>query len=505
MGHKINPNIFRVGISVDWKYQLRDPLLANVSIYKTVKNLFSKYSAPYVSNTMRRNGESMNFNIMERKNALIKNLFFRDGFIFSHLNISYAPSLHLNIVLFDTIAEQNRIGKELHEMPSYYLYGNLLLPVYRSYSYFLKNMYKKKGNNPLKPTLATKWFYYKRMLQKACTPIRRKSLFLRSSASIFFIKYIKKTRKFSQRKLRRVKRQLKYQREKKYRLKATIKRLRTIKKISSLRMKAYPAWLINNTWLFTTHYRISDFLINLRICLFLARYLQFYKRIYSKKKLFLFNIFLVTLTTILSFNKGKFTRFWSSLFRNDQRRVVLSRRIFLLLYICHIQLLSHSYLQLQYNKQIFQTRLYTFHLYSRILLFTLRKAIFIPNDRRLIVRYYVMNNLNLNANYLLNYFIVKLGQYFKLNDIMIPIVQRLKRLNDLEGFRLIFSGRLTRKERAAYIVKSHKSMPLSTYKARVDYASDFKILKFGVVGIKIYLLFSAFPPYYYFYEFRSKL
>lgn len=501
MGHKINPNIFRVGISVDWKYQLRDPLLANVSIYKTVKSLFSKYSAPYVSNTISRNGHSDTWSLMERKNALISNLFFRDGFIFSHLNISYAPSLHLNIVLFDTVAEQKRIDKELHEMPSYYLYGDLLLPVYRSYSYFLKNIFQKKGNNPLKPARATKWFYYKRMLRKSCTPIRRKSIFLRPTSMILFLKELRKNSFFFKSKVI-LKRVLKNKPRKiKY---AIACKCIQFKKIS-LRAKAYPAWLINNTWLYTTKYRISDFIINLRICLFLARYLRMYKRIYSKKKLFLFNVFVVTLTTILSFNKGRFTRIWSSLFSNYHQRLVLSRRIFLLLYICHIQLLSHSYLQLQYNKQIFQTRLYTFHLYSRILLFTLRKAMFIPTDHRLIVRYYVMNNLNLNASYLLNYFIVKLGQYFKLSDIMIPIVQRLKRLNDLDGFRLIFSGRLTRKERAAYIVKSHKSMPLSTYKARVDYASDFKILKFGVVGIKIYLLFSAFPPYYYFYEFRSKL
>jgi len=37
MGHKINPEIFRLGVSLDWKYQLRDPLLANVIVYKMSK------------------------------------------------------------------------------------------------------------------------------------------------------------------------------------------------------------------------------------------------------------------------------------------------------------------------------------------------------------------------------------------------------------------------------------------------------------------------------------
>jgi len=81
----------------------------------------------------------------------------------------------------------------------------------------------------------------------------------------------------------------------------------------------------------------------------------------------------------------------------------------------------------------------------------------------------------------------------------------LKNLSYIRGFRLIVSGRLTRKERAAFIVKSYKTMPLSSYKQRVDFASDFKIMKFGVVGIKIYLLCDETPPYYYFFEFKNKL
>jgi len=170
-----------------------------------------------------------------------------------------------------------------------------------------------------------------------------------------------------------------------------------------------------------------------------------------------------------------------------------------------MQLVCFNYSQLKYNKQVLRRHLYIFHLYSKILLFTLRKAIFIPHDRRLIVKYYIMNNLNVNANFLVNYIMAKLSQYFSLNSILSPLLKHLKRLTVLDGYRFIFSGRLTRKERAAYIVRGHKSMPLSKSTAIVDYASDFKILKFGVVGIKVYLLQSNTLPYHYFYEFRSKL
>jgi len=52
---------------------------------------------------------------------------------------------------------------------------------------------------------------------------------------------------------------------------------------------------------------------------------------------------------------------------------------------------------------------------------------------------------------------------------------------------------------------SIKKQPLSSYKQKIDYAADFKIMKFGVVGIKIYLLSDGTPPYYYFFEFKNKL
>jgi len=482
MGHKINPEIFRLGVSLDWKYQLRDPLLANVIVYKTVKNLFWKYSAPYVCNTISGKKKPTNITLIKRRKALIANHFAKKGFIFSHLNISYAPSLHLSVILFDTVSERLRVEKELREMPSYYLSGEYLNPRDRSYTYFLKNALINKGKHPYRRKYTTRWYYYKRMLRKACPPFRWPYGWTNT-----YQRFYKKLKRITER----------------FATGFVSRFLRS--NIMTRRIKAYPLWLINNSWIFSQRHRIINFIINLRICTFLLRYFRFYKRIYSKKKLFLFNILIVTLATVISFHQDYSKLAYNSLFKFKRINNILSRRIFIFLYLCHINLLSFNYLQLQYNKQIFQKHLYSFYLFSNILLFTLRKAIFIPNDRRLIVRFYIMNNLNLNANFLLNYFIIKLGQYFQLNDIVSPIVKRLKRLIDLEGFRLIFTGRLTRKERAAYIVKSHKSMPLASYKAKVDYASGFKIMKFGVVGIKIYLLYSGNIPYHYFYEFRSKL
>nr|ADD25161.1 ribosomal protein S3 [Didymium iridis]ADD25162.1 ribosomal protein S3 [Didymium iridis] len=489
MGHKINPQIFRLGVSIDWNYQLRDPLLANVIVYKTVKNLFWKYSAPYVCNTISRKKKPTEFNLLNRKRSLIRNHFGKKGFIFSHLNISYAPSLHLSIVLFDTASERIRVEKKLREMPSYYLSGQYIYRKGRKFIFFLKNTLLDRSKHPIRPKYATRWYYYIRLLRKFHRPFKGPFVLQikrRNTKLLFKKKVIRKLC----RNFRRL--NIKY-----YIVKFFFRKF--------VRVKPFPIWLINNSWIFSKRHRIVNFIMNLRICIFLLRYFKFYKRIYSKKKLFLFNVLIVSLASVMSFHQEYKKRFQFSLKKFKRINNIISRRIFLFLYLCHIQLLSFNYLQLQYNKQIFQRHLPTFHLFSKILLFTLRKAIFIPNDRRLITRFYIMNNLNLNADFLLNYFMIKLGQYFSLNEILSPILRRLKRLTDLDGFRIIFSGRLTRKERAAYIVRSHKSMPLSTYKAKIDYASGFKIMKFGVVGIKIYLLYTNAVPYYYFYEFRSKL
>jgi len=75
----------------------------------------------------------------------------------------------------------------------------------------------------------------------------------------------------------------------------------------------------------------------------------------------------------------------------------------------------------------------------------------------------------------------------------------------IKGYRFIISGRLTRAERASFILKSHGTMPYSRQDVRIDVASGFKIMKFGVVGIKIHLLYNNTPPYYYYFEFRNKI
>jgi hypothetical protein len=138
MGHKINPSTFRLGTSIDWKFQVRDPLLANITIYKTVKKLFMEYSAPYVSSSIRR---STNPRLIQKKNKLIKNPFIIRSIIFSHVNVSYLHHLTLYIFLFDEDGEKKRVKKGIFEKPFYYLTGKFFGQDCRHDIFFRKEMY----------------------------------------------------------------------------------------------------------------------------------------------------------------------------------------------------------------------------------------------------------------------------------------------------------------------------------------------------------------------------
>lgn len=84
MGHKVHPDVFRLGISKDWQYQIKDPLLANIFIFKTINNLFKNYSAPYISYKFPRNVNPRTGFIIN-KVKMIQSPFFANSLVLSHL------------------------------------------------------------------------------------------------------------------------------------------------------------------------------------------------------------------------------------------------------------------------------------------------------------------------------------------------------------------------------------------------------------------------------------
>jgi hypothetical protein len=110
-----------------------------------------------------------------------------------------------------------------------------------------------------------------------------------------------------------------------------------------------------------------------------------------------------------------------------------------------------------------------------------------------------MHTKNTNAYLIANYICHKLGQYFYIKQILSPVMRDLKRQKFLKGFKIIVAGRLTRKERAAFLVRKRGSVTLSKNSAFIEQATQAKNLRFGMVGVKVWLMRKSdtYKPYYY--------
>lgn len=120
-----------------------------------------------------------------------------------------------------------------------------------------------------------------------------------------------------------------------------------------------------------------------------------------------------------------------------------------------------------------------------------------------IITFNGLHSRNLSANLLVNYIITKLRQYFTIQDIMNPLINDLNKSKLFCGYKIIIAGRLTRKERAAYMVYKDGTTPSNSMGQYLDYAADHLAMKFGAVGVKIWLhVMETRPPYYY-YKFTN--
>lgn len=113
--------------------------------------------------------------------------------------------------------------------------------------------------------------------------------------------------------------------------------------------------------------------------------------------------------------------------------------------------------------------------------------------------FFGMHTKNITSSLIANYICHKLGQYFSIQQILGPVLRDLTRSPILQGFKIVVAGRLTRKERAAFMVRKNGRVSLSQKSAFIDYASQFKIMRFGLVGVKVWLMRknSFYKPFLY--------
>jgi len=93
----------------------------------------------------------------------------------------------------------------------------------------------------------------------------------------------------------------------------------------------------------------------------------------------------------------------------------------------------------------------------------------------------------MTSKMLFNFFCRHLRKKRPLNRILNLVLGLIKKQKFLIGFKILTSGRFTRKERAHYKWIVHKKTPLSLYASKLDYFSGFFKSRFGVASFKIWV------------------
>ncbi len=103
---------------------------------------------------------------------------------------------------------------------------------------------------------------------------------------------------------------------------------------------------------------------------------------------------------------------------------------------------------------------------------------------------YSLSFLNITVDSIANYISLKLQRKYTLNWILKPILKdlttRIKQKHFL-GYKIVCSGRFTRKQIATYMWMRNGSLKLSNISNLVKYSETRVRLKYGLCGIKIWL------------------
>lgn len=155
---------------------------------------------------------------------------------------------------------------------------------------------------------------------------------------------------------------------------------------------------------------------------------------------------------------------------------------FLLIRFIYYLLLNNSLIK----DRFLNTKFYSCLIISR-LLFKDFKTLLYSNYSSYFVKFFYMNNKNITAKLLCNYFVKKLSQKYTIFEIINPVVRDLKKNKSILGFKISFAGRLTKKQRAGIFIKRVKSVPLNSISSIIDYSLDTVILRHGVSCVKVWL------------------
>jgi len=101
------------------------------------------------------------------------------------------------------------------------------------------------------------------------------------------------------------------------------------------------------------------------------------------------------------------------------------------------------------------------------------------------LRILFMPSILYTSDLILRYIKTKLKMRYTLREVLKPLAKRMKKTS--VGFYAKCSGRFTRKERAAKHTYRSGKLPLGSSSVPITYSFGTVALKYGAVGLKIYL------------------
>ena len=586
MGHKVNPDIFRLGFSKTWIFQLRTNknFIKNLFLFKFLRNLFMNYTIPFFDFKKRRNTKVNDKLILRGEEQIIFSPFVKNNLLFSHVcfglikNKLYIESFFIDVnfkqprkknekskrqslvdlqeykpwnplfyksslinkfsrkkskfklknknklkKIFSTrffkfvgkkakvyrLKPIRRISKDLYNfLQNYNPKYNYSLHKYldNNYSFYVKKLTKKSKNKRRKIKILLKLFKFSKRKNFNISFVRKKALKLNnaknrlSKLKYSYLRYLnldfvvnrfrRSNRRIVQRKgIRKLRKVIKFNPrfQPKYKLRKQIKGFRkiTLPKLLRLISKSYysslEAFSLKKTLPKSPLYIFDLHLSN-------EKEYFFYK---SYKNLLLLKYFIRSLKFIRFFSTKKKIFFSQNLicllmnFFGLVNSTILTKKMYLLFQGMMFYSFSFSFFNFVNFKKKFFSRFVFFKGVSKTVY---RNIIELTENKKLNFSVVGQNKFRFNSSLVLNYILIKLGQYFSIHEIINPLSYYIKGLTSISGYKILITGRLTRKERAAVMIRSGKRMPLSTIKANIDYSAGFKIMKFGLVGIKVYLL-----------------
>jgi len=542
MGHLVNANAFRLGYSKPWvsswveKTALyKQYLQQDFLIFRFINLFFKQYSIPVFTSIKNRRERGQNNNKISGQAKIIKNQFIDSTFIFSNVSISRLHTLEISSFFMDTLMDDWRL--------SFLRYvNNASLTFFQPKN---QSRYKPKVFTDLKflPKFYRKTLVIRRKKKKTYFSIRSSRRLTRVKRRHIFLIFIQ--RNLSKNKSRRPADRLRYityvlhrknwsvisrtrnkwsvgeNKKKAKKIKQYVKSFKTLK--NKIKIRTKPKFKgkgkrsLKQTKISLKNKQIFKFskkqtkmrLPNVLNMLKFFPTVSYDKKFYPNPRGDIKNRFKLLKICLLLFQQKicswKQQQFFIVLMKNLLLSTFLCPRfvpsfiLFKLLNSLILREISFKHLNFYYFKKIFCERYIIFQSASSAIYSSVKSF---DKNEKIRISFFGMHVRNISASFITNYIIIKLGQYFTIHDIVRPFLSRLKNTSYIQGFRIIVAGRLTRKERAAYIVRSAGDVTLGTKSCYIDYAADFKIMRFGVVGVKVWFNLTRIRPYYYVFRFK---